>query len=137
MRRHREQGGLHSGEAGDGRNIRFDIQDIPVQQPDILLLDEPTTGLDPRSKLDVQEVINELRDEWGATILLTTHDMKEADVLCDRVAIMDKGNVVAMDTPVELKKLVPTENGDEPTLEDVFLALTGKQLNPDETEKSA
>jgi ABC-2 type transport system ATP-binding protein len=61
--------------------------------------------------------------------------MKEADILCDRVAIMDKGKVVAMDTPEELKNLVPQNNGDVPTLEDVFLELTGKQFNPDEAEK--
>jgi len=103
-----------------------------LSKPKVLLLDEPTTGLDPRSKLEVQEVVRELRDEWGATILLTTHDMKEADLLCDRVAIMDKGSVVAMDTPAGLKKLVPTENGDEPTLEDVFLALTGRKLKDEE-----
>ena len=100
----------------------------------MLLLDEPTTGLDPRSKLEVQDVVRELRDEWGATILLTTHDMKEADILCDRVAIMDKGNVVAMDMPNELKKLVPQKNGTEPTLEDVFLELTGRALKSDEDQ---
>lgn len=121
-------------EMSRGMQQKVAIARALLSKPKVLLLDEPTTGLDPRSKLEVQEVINELRDEWGATILLTTHDMKEADVLCDRVAIMDKGNVVAMDTPAELKKLVPNENGDDPTLEDVFLALTGKQLNPDEKE---
>ena len=122
-------------EMSRGMQQKVAIARALLSKPKVLLLDEPTTGLDPRSKLDVQEVINELRDEWGATILLTTHDMKEADVLCDRVAIMDKGNVVAMDTPAELKKLVPTENGDEPTLEDVFLALTGRKLKDEENDK--
>jgi len=61
--------------------------------------------------------------------------MKEADVLCDRVAIMDKGSVVAMDTPAELKKLVPTQNGEQTTLEDVFLALTGRKLKDEEKSK--
>jgi ABC-2 type transport system ATP-binding protein len=60
--------------------------------------------------------------------------MKEADILCDRVAIMDKGNVVAMDMPNELKKLVPQKNGTEPTLEDVFLELTGRALKSDEDQ---
>jgi ABC-2 type transport system ATP-binding protein len=122
-------------EMSRGMQQKVAIARALLSKPKVLLLDEPTTGLDPRSKLDVQDVINELRDEWGATILLTTHDMKEADVLCDRVAIMDKGNVVAMDTPAELKKLVPTENGDEPTLEDVFLALTGRKLKDEENDK--
>ena len=119
-------------EMSRGMQQKVAIARALLSKPKVLLLDEPTTGLDPRSKLEVQEVVLELRDEWGATILLTTHDMKEADVLCDRVAIMDKGSVVAMDTPAELKKLVPQENGDEPTLEDVFLELTGRSLKPDE-----
>ena len=121
-------------EMSRGMQQKVAIARALLSKPKVLLLDEPTTGLDPRSKLEVQEVVNELRDEWGATILLTTHDMKEADVLCDRVAIMDKGSVVALDTPAELKKLVPQENGDEPTLEDVFLALTGRKLKDEEKE---
>src|SRR5438045_6028006 len=64
--------------------------------PIVLLLDEPTTGLDPRSKIDVQTFIEQLRVEHGATILITTHDMDEAEVLCDRVAIIDQGRIVAM-----------------------------------------
>jgi ABC-2 type transport system ATP-binding protein len=122
-------------EMSRGMQQKVAIARALLSKPKVLLLDEPTTGLDPRSKLEVQEVVRELRDEWGATILLTTHDMKEADILCDRVAIMDKGKVVAMDTPTELKKLVPQENGDEPTLEDVFLALTGRKLKDDENGK--
>ena len=119
-------------EMSRGMQQKVAIARALLSKPKVLLLDEPTTGLDPRSKLEVQEVVRELRDEWDATILLTTHDMKEADVLCDRVAIMDKGSVVAMDTPAELKKLVPQKNGDEPTLEDVFLELTGRALKSDE-----
>jgi ABC-2 type transport system ATP-binding protein len=122
-------------EMSRGMQQKVAIARALLSKPKVLLLDEPTTGLDPRSKLDVQDVINELRDDWGATILLTTHDMKEADVLCDRVAIMDKGNIVAMDTPAELKKLVLTLNGDEPTLEDVFLELTGRKLKDEENDK--
>ena len=122
-------------EMSRGMQQKVAIARALLSKPRVLLLDEPTTGLDPRSKLEVQEVIEELRDTWGATILLTTHDMKEADVLCDRVAIMDKGSVVAMDTPAELKKLVPTKNGEHPTLEDVFLALTGRKLKDEEKSK--
>ena len=98
-----------------------------ISRPRLLLLDEPTTGLDPRSKREVQAVIRELRDEHGTTILLTTHDMVEADALCDRIAIIDGGKIVALDTPEGLKKLEPAADR-EPTLEDVFIELTGKHL---------
>ena len=101
-----------------------------LSRPRLLLLDEPTTGLDPRSKREVQEVIRELRDEHGTTILLTTHDMVEAEVLCDRIAIIDGGKIVALDTPPGLKAL-SDQKEPEPTLEDVFLELTGKHLSED------
>jgi ABC-2 type transport system ATP-binding protein len=99
-----------------------------LTQPILLLLDEPTTGLDPRSKREVQAFLRDLRDTHDATILLTTHDMQEADVLCDRIAILDEGRIVALDTPAGLKARVPNDNGHETTLEDVFMELTGKQL---------
>jgi ABC-2 type transport system ATP-binding protein len=102
-----------------------------LTQPILLLLDEPTTGLDPRSKREVQDFLRELRDTHDATILLTTHDMQEADALCDRIAILDEGRIVALDTPAGLKARVPGSNGHEPTLEDVFMALTGKRLVED------
>ena len=105
-----------------------------LTKPIVLLLDEPTTGLDPRSKREVQTFVEELRDTHDATILLTTHDMQEADALCDRIAILDEGRIVALDTPVELKKLVPCTNGHDPTLEDVFMELTGKQLVKEDGE---
>jgi ABC-2 type transport system ATP-binding protein len=76
----------------------------------------------------VQAFVKDMRDTHDATILLTTHDMQEADVLCDRIAILDEGQVVALDTPAGLKARVPGSNGHEPTLEDVFMALTGKEL---------
>jgi len=99
-----------------------------LTQPILLLLDEPTTGLDPRSKREVQAFLTELRDVHDATILLTTHDMQEAEALCDRIAILDEGRIVALDTPAGLKARVSGSDGHEPTLEDVFLELTGKQL---------
>lgn len=99
-----------------------------LSRPRILLLDEPTTGLDPVSKREVQAVVQELQEQDGTTILLTTHDMAEADILCDRVAIIHNGKVVALDTPDELKKLAPKTNGHLPTLEDVFIHLTGHKL---------
>jgi len=98
--------------------------------PILLLLDEPTTGLDPRSKRDVQAFVREVRNSHDATVLLTTHDMNEADQLCDRIAIIDNGRIVALDTPAGLKARIP-HNGHPVTLEDVFMALTGKQLMAD------
>jgi len=103
-----------------------------LTEPIVLLLDEPTTGLDPRSKREVQAFVRELRDTHDATILLTTHDMQEADTLCDRIAIIDDGKIVALDTPAGLKARVNGQNGHEPTLEDVFMELTGKQLVKEE-----
>ncbi|HEY53347.1 MAG TPA: ABC transporter ATP-binding protein [Caldilineae bacterium] len=103
-----------------------------LSRPRVLLLDEPTTGLDPRSKREVQAVVRELQEQDNTTILLTTHDMTEAENLCDRIAIMDKGKVVALDTPANLRALVPGKNGEQATLEDVFLELTGRQLSNEE-----
>jgi ABC-2 type transport system ATP-binding protein len=97
-----------------------------LTSPILLLLDEPTTGLDPHSKRDVQAFVREIRETHDATVLLTTHDMDEANKLCDRIAIIDEGRIVALDTPEGLKALVPSDNGDKPTLEDVFIALTGR-----------
>ncbi len=105
-----------------------------LTKPRLLLLDEPTTGLDPRSKREVQALVRELRDKHGTTILLTTHDMTEAEVLCDRIAIMDKGRLVALDTPENLRKLAHRSNGHVPTMEEVFLELTGSKLVTDEDE---
>jgi len=115
-------------EMSRGMQQKVAISRALLTHPRLLLLDEPTTGLDPRSKREVQQVIKELREKHGTTILLTTHDMLEAETLCDRIAIMDKGRVVALDTPDMLRKLVPSRNGHEPSLEEVFLELTGRKL---------
>jgi ABC-2 type transport system ATP-binding protein len=96
--------------------------------PVLLLLDEPTTGLDPRSKREVQRFVLQLRQVHDTTVVLTTHDMEEAERLCDRIAILDEGRIVALDTPAGLKSLVERTNGHEPTMEEVFMALTGKRL---------
>jgi ABC-2 type transport system ATP-binding protein len=114
-------------EMSRGMQQKVAIARALLSQPRILLLDEPTTGLDPRSKREVQAIIRELNQEKGTTILLTTHDMVEADNLCERVAIIDGGKIVALDTPDALKRSI-SRNGQQPTLEDVFLELTGKQL---------
>jgi ABC-2 type transport system ATP-binding protein len=102
--------------------------------PTLLLMDEPTTGLDPRSKLDVQTFIEELRDTHDATIVLTTHDLDEADRLCDRIAIINDGRIVAEGTPEELKAKVADEYGQPPTLESVFMTFTGRSLDDDINE---
>ncbi len=105
-----------------------------LTSPVLLLLDEPTTGLDPHSKREVQAAIRDIREKHDATVLLSTHDMQEADELCDRIAIVDTGRVVALDTPAALKALVREEGKPEPTLEDVFLKLTGKKLEDADKE---
>lgn len=102
-----------------------------LTSPTVLLLDEPTTGLDPRSKLDVQTFIEEVRDTHDATIVLTTHDLDEADRLCDRIALINDGRLVAEGTPQELKALVAEQYGQEPTLERVFMTFTGRSLDDD------
>jgi ABC-2 type transport system ATP-binding protein len=102
-----------------------------LTSPTVLLLDEPTTGLDPRSKLDVQTFIEEVRDTHDATIVLTTHDLDEAERLCDRIALINDGRMVAEGTPAELMIMVARDYGKEPTLESVFMTFTGKSLDDD------
>jgi len=104
-----------------------------LTSPVLLLLDEPTTGLDPRSKLDVQRFVRELRHGHDATILLCTHDMAEAEALCERVAILDKGRLEALDTVEGLQRRFGPEMGAlEPTLEEIFIHLTGRSLTEDD-----
>lgn len=115
-----------------GQQQKIAIARALLTAPVLLLLDEPTTGLDPRSKREVQAFVEELRDIHDSTILLTTHDMYEADALCDRVAILHDGKIVAMGTPAELKAKVANGSGKETTLEDVFMALTGAELRKED-----
>jgi ABC-2 type transport system ATP-binding protein len=123
-------------EMSRGMQQKVAIARALLSKPKLLLLDEPTTGLDPRSKREVQAVVREMREKDGTTILLTTHDMAEAEALCDRIAIMCNGKVIALDTPTGLKKLVKWKDNLEPSLEDVFIELTGKKLvNKDEEEE--
>ncbi len=102
-----------------------------LTSPSLLLLDEPTTGLDPRSKLDVQTFIEEVRDSHDATIVLTTHDLAEAERLCSRISILNDGRVVAEDSPDGLKRLVAERYGQLPTLENAFMTWTGRSLDDD------
>jgi ABC-2 type transport system ATP-binding protein len=120
-------------EMSRGMQQKVAIARALLSRPRLLLMDEPTTGLDPRSKREVQAVIKELNQDSGTTILLTTHDMLEADNLCNRIAIIDSGLIVALDTPLGLKKMI-SPNGHETTLENVFLELTGKSLVKEEVD---
>jgi ABC-2 type transport system ATP-binding protein len=106
-----------------------------LTSPILLLLDEPTTGLDPRSKLDVQTFIEELRTIHDATIVLTTHDLAEAERLCDRISILNDGRLVVDATADELKAMVARDHGQPPTLEAVFMTYTGRSLDDDLEEE--
>jgi ABC-2 type transport system ATP-binding protein len=101
-----------------------------LTSPVLLLLDEPTTGLDPRSRLEVQEFIREVRRAHDATILLCTHDLDEAEVLADRTGILHRGELIALGTAEELK-----ERYGAATLEEAFFAATGRALSDDEEEE--
>lgn len=120
-------------ELSGGQKQRFSIATTLVNNPKIIFLDEPTTGLDPQARRNLWELIKQLR-ERGATVVITTHYMDEAEVLCDRVAIVDSGEIIAIDTPDGLidKLLQKGFTKPKPTkganLEDVFLELTGKEL---------
>ena len=105
-----------------------------LTSPALLLLDEPTTGLDPRSKLEVQSFIEDVRTSHDASIVLTTHDLDEADRLCDRISVLNDGRVVAEDSPDGLKRLVAEVHGQEPTLHNVFMTYTGRSLDEDVEE---
>jgi ABC-2 type transport system ATP-binding protein len=98
-----------------------------LTSPVLLLLDEPTTGLDPRSKLEVQEFIREIRKSHDATVLLCTHDLAEAETLADRIGILDKGKLIALAPADELK-----ERYESGTLEEAFFTATGKTLEDEE-----
>jgi ABC-2 type transport system ATP-binding protein len=108
-----------------GMKRRVNLAIALMGGPELLFLDEPTVGIDPQSRNNIYETIEGLRD-GGMTILYTTHYMEEANRLCERVAIMDGGQIIAMDTPRQLKSQIgPPE---QVTLEDVFLKLTGRTL---------
>ncbi len=116
-----------------GQKQRFSVASALVNKPKVLFLDEPTTGLDPQARRNLWELIQGIKKK-GITVVLTTHYMDEAELLCDRIAVMDEGKIVALDTPENLiksllkkgfKKKVEIKDAD---LEDVFIDLTGKDL---------
>ena len=113
-----------------GQKQRFSIACALVNDPRVLFLDEPTTGLDPQAKRNLWDLVRQL-NAGGMTIVLTTHNMEEAEVLCQRLAIMDHGRIVALGSPRELILEHAPEPPEAPlhgNLEDVFLALTGHEL---------
>jgi ABC-2 type transport system ATP-binding protein len=97
-----------------------------LTSPVLLLLDEPTTGLDPRSKREVQDFVLQMRAQHDTTVVLTTHDMEEADRLCDRIAMIADGRIIVQDTPAGLKRLLSPDGN--VSLEAVFMQLTGHGL---------
>jgi ABC-2 type transport system ATP-binding protein len=108
-----------------GMRRRLEIARGLVHEPKIFFLDEPTTGLDPVSRKAVWEMLRQIKRTRDLTILLTTHYMDEADKLCDRIAIVDHGELKALDTPTALKASIGTPNA---TLDDVFVYYTGRDL---------
>jgi ABC-2 type transport system ATP-binding protein len=110
-----------------GMKRRLDLASALVHEPEILFLDEPTTGLDPASRLTVWDEVRRI-NKLGTTVFLTTQYLEEADRLCDRLAIIDGGLIVREGTPAELKAELRERRGleAEPTLDDVFLDATGR-----------
>jgi ABC-2 type transport system ATP-binding protein len=119
-----------------GQRQRLSIAVAMVNEPEVLFLDEPTTGLDPQARRNLWELIREIRKR-GTTVFLTTHYLDEAEVLCDRVAIMDSGKIIALDSPRALIQSLLGRGFSKPVLqqqanlEDVFLDLTGHELRED------
>ncbi len=122
------------GDLSGGQKQRLALACALVGDPELLFLDEPTTGLDPQARRQLWSLINDFK-QAGRTIVLTTHYMDEAEVLCDRVAIVDHGRVIALGTPLQLMASIdmpPKEPRQHAaTLEDVFVALTGRHLRDD------
>jgi ABC-2 type transport system ATP-binding protein len=122
-------------ELSRGQQQKIAVARAFLTSPVLMLLDEPTTGLDPRSKRDVQTFVRDVQRDHDATILLTTHDMAEAETLCDRIAFIVGGRIVAEGTSAELRRSIA--NGkplEEIDLEDVFMVLTGRTVEDDEEE---
>lgn len=116
-----------------GQKQRFSIAAALVHNPTVFFLDEPTTGLDPQARRNLWELVQKVRDD-GVTVIITTHYMDEAEMLCDRVAVMDEGNIIALDTPKNLiqqllkRGFKKQQQVEQANLEDVFIDLTGKEL---------
>ena len=120
-------------ELSGGQKQRFSIATTLINQPKIVFLDEPTTGLDPQARRNLWDLIRNIRDK-GTTVIITTHYMDEAEQLCDRIAIMDEGEIIALASPDELSDNLVASGFERPkqvkaaNLEDVFIHLTGKDI---------
>ena len=125
-----------SKELSGGQKQRFSIATTLINNPKIIFLDEPTTGLDPQARRNLWDLIREIRAS-GTTVILTTHYMDEAEQLCDRIAIMDEGKIIKLDTPDKMIDELVATGFERPkqvkaaNLEDVFIHLTGKEMRPD------
>ena len=123
-------------ELSGGQKQRFSIATTLINQPKIIFLDEPTTGLDPQARRNLWDLVKDIRSK-GTTVIITTHYMDEAEQLCDRVAIMDEGKIIALDTPDKLIDDLVATGFERPkvtksaNLEDVFIHLTGKHFRED------
>ncbi|MDB9997450.1 ABC transporter ATP-binding protein [Gammaproteobacteria bacterium] len=125
-----DKANANANELSGGQKQRFSIACALVNKPLVLFLDEPTTGLDPQAKRSLWKLIADL-NTTGMTIVLTTHNMEEAEILCHRIAIMDYGKIIAEDTPANLISLHASDKVKEVVegnMEDVFIALTGHGL---------
>ena len=131
-----DRAGQRQEKLSGGQRQRLSIAAALVNHPRVLFLDEPTTGLDPQARRNLWELVRRIRDA-GTTVFLTTHYMDEAEVLCDRVAVMDSGRIIAMDAPRALIGALLGRGFSKPViqqqanLEDVFLDLTGHELRED------
>jgi ABC-2 type transport system ATP-binding protein len=131
-----DKAGQRQEKLSGGQRQRLSIATALVNKPRVLFLDEPTTGLDPQARRNLWELVRGIRQS-GTTVFLTTHYMDEAEVLCDRVAVMDHGKIIAMDPPRTLITALIGRGFTKPmvqqqaTLEDVFLDLTGHELRED------
>lgn len=128
-----EKANSYPEQLSGGQRQRFSIAAALVHGPKLFFLDEPTTGLDPQARRNLWDLIREVRNR-GVTVIMTTHYMDEAELLCDRVAVMDKGEIIALDTPKKLiknlldKGFKKEQQVQQANLEDVFIDLTGKAL---------
>ena len=128
-----EKAGNYVEQLSGGQKQRLSITTALVHGPKVFFLDEPTTGLDPQARRHLWDLIRTIRDK-GVSVIMTTHYMDEAEMLCDRIAVMDNGKIVALDTPKNLIKALlkrgfkKTQQVKQANLEDVFIDLTGKAL---------